>query len=162
MPIYEYRCTECGFQKEYLQKVSDPRLTECPSCGKNTFSKMVTAAGFQLKGSGWYVTDFKNAGSGNAAKAGGKDESAAAGSEGGDRKAESAGSKSGASSESGDSKSADSKSGDSKSGDSKSADSKSADSKSRDSKSTESKSAPASESKSETKASTPRPAASGS
>lgn len=60
MPIYEYRCTECGFQKEYLQKVSDPALTQCPQCGNETFSKMVTAAGFQLKGTGWYVTDFRN------------------------------------------------------------------------------------------------------
>jgi putative FmdB family regulatory protein len=61
MPIYEYRCSECGFQKEYLQKVSDPRLTVCPECRKETFSKMLTAAGFQLKGSGWYATDFKGA-----------------------------------------------------------------------------------------------------
>lgn len=62
MPIYEYRCASCGFQNEYLQRVSDPRLTECPCCGKATFNKLVTAAGFQLKGSGWYVTDFKNNG----------------------------------------------------------------------------------------------------
>ena len=66
MPIYEYRCTNCGFQKEYLQKLSDAPLTDCPECGKAALSKMVTAAGFQLKGSGWYVTDFKN---GAAAKA---------------------------------------------------------------------------------------------
>jgi putative FmdB family regulatory protein len=59
MPIYEYRCTECGFQEEYLQKVSEPTLTVCPSCGKPKFSKLVSAAGFQLKGSGWYATDFK-------------------------------------------------------------------------------------------------------
>jgi putative FmdB family regulatory protein len=63
MPIYEYRCSTCGFQKEYLQKVSDPRPTECPECGKPTFDKMLTAAGFQLKGSGWYVTDFRDNGS---------------------------------------------------------------------------------------------------
>jgi putative FmdB family regulatory protein len=62
MPIYEYRCDTCGFQKEYLQKLSDPKLTVCPECGKETFSKMLTAAGFQLKGSGWYATDFKNTG----------------------------------------------------------------------------------------------------
>jgi putative FmdB family regulatory protein len=62
MPIYEYRCTACGFQKEYLQKLSDPKLTVCPECSKETFSKMLTAAGFQLKGSGWYATDFKNTG----------------------------------------------------------------------------------------------------
>jgi len=60
MPIYEYRCANCGFQKEYLQKLSDAPLTDCPECGKAALSKMVTAAGFHLKGSGWYVTDFKN------------------------------------------------------------------------------------------------------
>ena len=60
MPIYEYRCASCGFQKEYLQRVNEPRLTQCPECGKATFNKLVSAAGFQLKGSGWYVTDFKN------------------------------------------------------------------------------------------------------
>lgn len=62
MPIYEYRCGSCGFQKEYLQKVSDPLLTQCPECKQETFNKMVTAAGFQLKGTGWYVTDFRNNG----------------------------------------------------------------------------------------------------
>ena len=62
MPIYEYRCTSCGFQNEYLQKVSDPLLTACPECGKATFKKLLTAAGFQLKGSGWYATDFKGGG----------------------------------------------------------------------------------------------------
>jgi putative FmdB family regulatory protein len=62
MPIYEYRCSTCGYEKEYLQKVSDPRLTDCPECGKPTFDKLVSAAGFHLKGSGWYVTDFKNNG----------------------------------------------------------------------------------------------------
>ena len=60
MPIYEYRCTACGFQREYLQKMSDARLTDCPECGKASLSKMVTAAGFHLKGSGWYATDFKH------------------------------------------------------------------------------------------------------
>jgi putative FmdB family regulatory protein len=59
MPIYEYRCAECGFQDEYLQKISEPPLTVCPSCGKPKFAKMISAAGFQLKGSGWYATDFK-------------------------------------------------------------------------------------------------------
>jgi len=62
MPIYEYRCDDCGFQNEYLQKVSEPPMTLCPSCGKEAFRKLLSAAGFQLKGSGWYVTDFKNAG----------------------------------------------------------------------------------------------------
>jgi putative FmdB family regulatory protein len=60
MPIYEYRCGTCGFQKELLQKLSDAPLRDCPECGKPSMSKMVTAAGFQLKGSGWYVTDFKS------------------------------------------------------------------------------------------------------
>jgi putative FmdB family regulatory protein len=62
MPIYEYRCAACGFQKEYLQRMSDAPLTDCPECGKAEFNKMVTAAGFQLKGNGWYATDFKNSG----------------------------------------------------------------------------------------------------
>ncbi len=69
MPIYEYRCSACGCQREFLRKVSDPALTSCPECGKETFSKMLTAAGFQLKGSGWYATDFRNSGSAPAAKA---------------------------------------------------------------------------------------------
>ena len=59
MPIYEYRCTLCGQEHEVLQKVSEPPLTECPSCGKPGMQKQLTAAGFQLKGSGWYATDFK-------------------------------------------------------------------------------------------------------
>jgi putative FmdB family regulatory protein len=63
MPIYEYRCSSCGFQKEYLQKISDPLLSSCPECGKEAFKKMLTAAGFQLKGSGWYASDFKGSGS---------------------------------------------------------------------------------------------------
>jgi len=62
MPIYEYRCKDCGYQHEYLQRMSDAPLTDCPECGKPSLSKMVTAAGFQLKGSGWYATDFKNNG----------------------------------------------------------------------------------------------------
>ena len=63
MPIYAYRCEECGFAKDVLQKVSDAPLTDCPSCSKSTFKKQLTAAGFQLKGTGWYVTDFRNNGS---------------------------------------------------------------------------------------------------
>ena len=73
MPIYEYRCSSCGFQKEYLQKVTDPLMTVCPECDKQTFSKMLTAAGFHLKGSGWYATDFRNSGAKPAAKTEGKD-----------------------------------------------------------------------------------------
>jgi putative FmdB family regulatory protein len=59
MPIYEYRCSSCGSQKEHMQKMSDPLLTTCPECGKETYTKMLSAAGFQLKGSGWYQSDFK-------------------------------------------------------------------------------------------------------
>jgi putative FmdB family regulatory protein len=62
MPIYEYRCSACGFQKEYLQKLSDAPLVTCPECGKASFDKLLSAAGFQLKGSGWYATDFKGGG----------------------------------------------------------------------------------------------------
>ena len=59
MPIYAYRCAECGHAKDVLQRMSDAVLTQCPACGATAFTKQVTAAGFQLKGSGWYVTDFK-------------------------------------------------------------------------------------------------------
>ena len=62
MPIYAYRCSSCGHARDVLQKMSDPVLTVCPACGASTFVKQVTAAGFQLKGSGWYVTDFKGGG----------------------------------------------------------------------------------------------------
>jgi putative FmdB family regulatory protein len=68
MPIYEYRCSECGHQDEFLLKLSDPPLSVCPACGKSTFQKMLSAAGFQLKGSGWYATDFKTTGKKPAAK----------------------------------------------------------------------------------------------
>ena len=74
MPIYEYRCGSCGFQKEFLQKLSDAPLSTCPECGQQSFNKMLTAAGFQLKGSGWYATDFK----GCPAKTEAKPESASA------------------------------------------------------------------------------------
>lgn len=67
MPIYAYKCASCGFAKDVLQKISDAPLTECPSCGKSSFSKQVTAAGFQLKGSGWYVTDFRGGSGGGSA-----------------------------------------------------------------------------------------------
>jgi putative FmdB family regulatory protein len=59
MPIYAYRCESCGHAKDVLQKLSDPLLTVCPACGADAFRKQLTAAGFQLKGSGWYVTDFR-------------------------------------------------------------------------------------------------------
>lgn len=67
MPIYAYKCSSCGYAKDVLQKISDAPLTDCPECGKSSFAKQVTAAGFQLKGSGWYVTDFRNNSSGNSA-----------------------------------------------------------------------------------------------
>ncbi|OAI52870.1 FmdB family transcriptional regulator [Betaproteobacteria bacterium SCGC AG-212-J23] len=62
MPIYEYRCAECGHQEEHLQKLSERPLSKCPACGKKAYKKQLSAAGFQLKGSGWYATDFKSAG----------------------------------------------------------------------------------------------------
>jgi len=68
MPIYEYRCSACGFQKDFLQRLNEAPHTKCPECGKRTFSKQVTAAGFQLKGTGWYATDFKNSGAKPKAK----------------------------------------------------------------------------------------------
>lgn len=60
MPIYAYRCAACGHARDVLRKLSDPPLADCPACGAPRFEKQVTAAGFQLKGSGWYVTDFRN------------------------------------------------------------------------------------------------------
>ncbi|WP_144157709.1 FmdB family zinc ribbon protein [Paraburkholderia sp. BCC1885] len=84
MPIYAYRCESCGFGKDVLQKMSDAPLSKCPECGKETFRKQVTAAGFQLKGSGWYVTDFRGGnGAKSAAAPGGSTEAAPAKSEGG-------------------------------------------------------------------------------
>jgi len=93
MPIYAYKCESCGFAKDVLQKISDPLLTQCPTCKQETFQKQLTAAGFQLKGSGWYVTDFrdgnKGAGSADTSKegaaasgAGGADAGKPAGSDG--------------------------------------------------------------------------------
>ncbi len=87
MPIYEYRCSECGHQQEFLQKVSDAPLTVCTECGKPSFSKMVTAAGFQLKGSGWYATDFKNSGAKPSAKPSEKGEAASGDKGDGEKKA---------------------------------------------------------------------------
>ena len=65
MPIYEYRCGSCGHELEKLQRMSDADLTDCPSCGKSTLNRMISAAGFRLKGSGWYETDFKKDGKKN-------------------------------------------------------------------------------------------------
>ena len=96
MPIYAYKCESCGFSKDVLHKMSDAPLSDCPSCGGSSFKKQLTAAGFQLKGSGWYATDFKGgstaapattpggeggSGGGDSAKpadSGGKTETAAA------------------------------------------------------------------------------------
>ena len=80
MPIYEYRCSACGHELEALQKLSEAPLLKCPACAKDTLTKLLSAAGFQLKGSGWYATDFKGSGSKPAAKAEG--DKASAGSEG--------------------------------------------------------------------------------
>ena len=68
MPIYEYRCRACGFEKEYLQKHADAPIEVCERCGQAAMSKLLSAAGFQLKGSGWYATDFKNSGTKPKAK----------------------------------------------------------------------------------------------
>lgn len=82
MPIYAYRCSACGHQQDVLQKMSDAPLTDCPACGQSSYAKQVTAAGFQLKGSGWYVTDFRNNATKPASQAGnassGKDSAQAA------------------------------------------------------------------------------------
>ena len=79
MPIYAYKCASCGHAKDVLQKISDAPLSECPVCGAATFSKQLTAAGFQLKGSGWYATDFKGGSSAAAAPAAAASGSAAPG-----------------------------------------------------------------------------------
>ena len=75
MPIYEYRCSECGHEMEKLQKIGDPPLTECPDCGQSALVKLVSAAGFRLKGGGWYETDFKSSNQKNIAKADAKSDS---------------------------------------------------------------------------------------
>jgi len=67
MPIYAYKCGSCGHAKDVLQKISDTPLTDCPVCGASSFTKQLTAAGFQLKGSGWYVTDFRSGSGGSGA-----------------------------------------------------------------------------------------------
>src|SRR3989304_2715190 len=72
MPIYAYRCSACGHQKDHLQRLADAPLTKCPACGKKKYEKQLTAAGFQLKGSGWYATDFKGARKGDGGRAGPK------------------------------------------------------------------------------------------
>ena len=79
MPIYEYQCSACGHQLERLQKISDPPLTDCPACGKPALQKLVSAAGFRLKGGGWYETDFKSGNRKNIAKGDTKAKTADAG-----------------------------------------------------------------------------------
>ena len=78
MPIYAYRCSSCGHAKDVLQKISDPVLTTCPACGAESFQQQITAAGFQLKGSGWYATDFRGGSGGTSAPATGAAAAAAA------------------------------------------------------------------------------------
>lgn len=84
MPIYEYRCGECGHQQEFLQKVSDAPPRDCPKCGKPALAKLLSAAGFQLKGSGWYATDFKNKAPAPAKAKESKDDGGKGGSSGSD------------------------------------------------------------------------------
>jgi len=114
MPIYAYRCTACGHAQDVLRKISDPPLSVCPACGAPTFVKQVTAAGFQLKGSGWYVTDFRD-----GKKAGKPTEGESAAKEGGDSAAAGAEAKT-----NGDAKTGETKAGETKAGDTKSADAK--------------------------------------
>ena len=109
MPIYAYKCESCGHAKDVLQKMSDAPLTDCPACGAPVFKKQLTAAGFQLKGSGWYATDFKGGGNA-AAPVGDKSE---------------AGSGATVTSDAGESKTGESKTGESRTGESKGRESKS-------------------------------------
>ncbi len=113
MPIYAYRCGICGHAKDVLQKLSDAPLTTCPACGAESFSKQVTAAGFQLKGSGWYVTDFRGGSGGTSAPAtaGGAGGAAAASSQGADTGASASSSSAGGESSSGSSSASGSSSG---------------------------------------------------
>ena len=97
MPIYAYRCAACGHSRDVLQKLSDAPLTICPACGAEQFAKQITAAGFQLKGSGWYVTDFRN-NNGGSAKTGSAPASATGGDSGPAASAPAAGGDSGSSS----------------------------------------------------------------
>ena len=83
MPIYEYKCSACSHELESLQKFSDSPLVTCPACGKDTLTKLLSAAGFQLKGSGWYQTDFRGSGAKPAAKSAGADSAAAGADKGG-------------------------------------------------------------------------------
>jgi putative FmdB family regulatory protein len=77
MPFYEYRCDTCGHEMEVMQKMSDPPVAECPACGEPNLRKLISAAGFRLKGGGWYETDFKKGAKKNVAETGSKDSSSA-------------------------------------------------------------------------------------
>jgi putative FmdB family regulatory protein len=92
MPFYEYRCEACGHELEALQKVSDDPLSDCPACGRPALKKLISAAGFRLKGGGWYETDFKGGKKKNLHDSGGETKSETAGDaakpSGGERKAE--------------------------------------------------------------------------
>jgi len=77
MPFYEYRCETCGHEMEIMQKMSDPPVAECPACGEPNLRKLISAAGFRLKGGGWYETDFKKGAKKNVHDAGGKESTAA-------------------------------------------------------------------------------------
>jgi len=79
MPIYEYQCQACGHELEAIQRLSDDALTDCPACGKPQLKKLISAAGFRLKGGGWYETDFKSGSKKNVAEASAKSESSAGG-----------------------------------------------------------------------------------
>lgn len=76
MPIYEYKCDSCGYEFEKLQKISDPAITDCPECSRQTVRKLISAAGFRLKGGGWYETDFKTGNKRNVVESGAKTTSA--------------------------------------------------------------------------------------
>lgn len=82
MPIYEYRCDDCGHELEKMQKISDAPLTDCPACGKPALKKLISAAGFRLKGGGWYETDFKKGNKKNLHESGEKKDSAKSGGSG--------------------------------------------------------------------------------
>jgi putative FmdB family regulatory protein len=95
MPIYAYRCAACGHSRDVLQKLSDAPLTVCPACNAEQFAKQITAAGFQLKGSGWYATDFRNGGAAAAPAAAAKTDAPAAATPGGETTAPAAASAAG-------------------------------------------------------------------
>ena len=78
MPFYEYRCDTCGHEMEIMQKMSDPPVAQCPACGEPNLRKLISAAGFRLKGGGWYETDFKKGGKKNVHESGGGKDSSSA------------------------------------------------------------------------------------